>query len=303
MAAMMRATPTVWLRDWSDGALRWRQWRVALGVLVVVAFGYCLASALTAGTRFHPLLAGVWGLGLALTFALGGGAFIAVKRRFADDPLIRRGLVTVILLMFPLAIALFERTLAAVYWRGGFELGWMHYHGRLPMALILLAAIELPAWLRRARATVDRNASPPGRTTGAEAAPDPRSAATAPAAAAEPTRVDPPRFEVTTRAGPRRISAAEIDRVQAAGNYVELIVGERAFLLRDTLASVNVQLASRGFIRVHRSHLVPAGAIRTLTRSPRGELRLRLRNDVEVPVGRAYRRALREALGELPIES
>jgi hypothetical protein len=52
-----------------------------------------------------------------------------------------------------------------------------------------------------------------------------------------------------------------IDWISAARNYVELHGGGRTVIARASLASAETQLASRGFVRIHRSLLVRRDAI------------------------------------------
>lgn len=89
------------------------------------------------------------------------------------------------------------------------------------------------------------------------------------------------------RAGDLPLPPREIDRVAAAGNYVELHAGKRVVLHRAPISVVAEQLARHGFIRIHRSHLVAGRAIAR-----------RRRNDVVlhdgtcIKTGKRYRAAL-----------
>lgn len=83
-----------------------------------------------------------------------------------------------------------------------------------------------------------------------------------------------------------------IDRVQAAGNYVEIHAGGRTVTVRATLGSVEEQLDSRRFVRIHRSHLVALDRIREIQRLFGGEHRVVLRDGTHLPLARRYRRRL-----------
>lgn len=52
------------------------------------------------------------------------------------------------------------------------------------------------------------------------------------------------------------VPTTRIDWVRAAGNYVELRIGDRTILHRTTLNAAERALADHGFVRIHRSILV-----------------------------------------------
>ena len=52
------------------------------------------------------------------------------------------------------------------------------------------------------------------------------------------------------------IAAADVDYIEAYGNYVRIHVGEFEYVRRDTLARLTPELRSAGFQRVHRSTLL-----------------------------------------------
>lgn len=52
------------------------------------------------------------------------------------------------------------------------------------------------------------------------------------------------------------ITAADVDYIEAYGNYVRIHVGEFEYVRRDTLARLAPELRSAGFQRVHRSTLL-----------------------------------------------
>lgn len=48
----------------------------------------------------------------------------------------------------------------------------------------------------------------------------------------------------------------QIDWVRAAGNYIELRIGERTIIRRSSISAAERDLARHGFVRIHRSTLV-----------------------------------------------
>ena len=84
------------------------------------------------------------------------------------------------------------------------------------------------------------------------------------------------------------MSACDIEYVKAAGNYVELITGDRTVLMRTTLHDLSKQLHGAGFARVHRSVLVNALHVAAIRRGPRGRRIVRMRSGAQLPVGRQF---------------
>jgi two-component system LytT family response regulator len=88
------------------------------------------------------------------------------------------------------------------------------------------------------------------------------------------------------------IATDAIERVAAAGNYVELHAGGKVHLVRETLASFAAQLDPEDFIRVHRSHVVRVGFIAELHPMFHGDYELVLRDGERLSLSRRYRALL-----------
>lgn len=69
------------------------------------------------------------------------------------------------------------------------------------------------------------------------------------------------RFTVQTGARIQILQAEDVIWVGAAGDYVELHVGRHAYMLRDTMASLELRLDPARFLRIHRSRIVKLSAI------------------------------------------
>ena len=69
------------------------------------------------------------------------------------------------------------------------------------------------------------------------------------------------------------VRTADVDWIEAAGNYVTLHVGARAPLLRCTLSGIEHQLDPERFRRIHRCVIVNLIASGTSTRSPAASTR------------------------------
>lgn len=82
---------------------------------------------------------------------------------------------------------------------------------------------------------------------------------------------------------------AEIERVEAAGNYVEIRRrGGRPLVHRASLRAVERELAIHGFVRIHRSHLVRRDAIARIRPAD-----VILRDGTSLKTGKRFRSALR----------
>ena len=95
-------------------------------------------------------------------------------------------------------------------------------------------------------------------------------------------------LDVPTRRGTLAVRACDIEYVKAAGNYVELITGDRTLLMRVTLHELASQLSLIGFVRVHRSLLVNSLHVVAARRGRRGRGVVELRSGAELPVGRQF---------------
>jgi LytTr DNA-binding domain-containing protein len=97
-----------------------------------------------------------------------------------------------------------------------------------------------------------------------------------------------PVLNVPTRQGTLAVRACDIEYIKAAGNYVELVTGDRTLLMRATLQDLSDQLAPIGFLRVHRSLLVNPLHVVATRRGPRGRRIVEVRSGAELPVGRQF---------------
>jgi two-component system, LytTR family, response regulator len=88
------------------------------------------------------------------------------------------------------------------------------------------------------------------------------------------------------------VDLAEVDRLEAAGNYVEVHAGRKKHLLRETLTSLESRLDPELFLRVSRSAIVRADRIRELRPMFNGDSTVVLQDGTEVSASRRYRSRL-----------
>jgi hypothetical protein len=89
------------------------------------------------------------------------------------------------------------------------------------------------------------------------------------------------------------VTPTEIAFASAAGNYVELHFGGRSTVWRQTMQNAERILAPAGFVRIHRSFLVPVRGIETVARGRKGPVAVALRDGRRLPVSHSYAANLR----------
>jgi two-component system LytT family response regulator len=104
---------------------------------------------------------------------------------------------------------------------------------------------------------------------------------------------------VTTARGATVLNVAEIDWIEAAGNYAQLWVGSRSYFLRESLQLLEERVRKHGFIRAHRRALVRLDGVRELTRDRSGALVAALGCGARIPVSRRRSAAFAAAVRRL----
>jgi DNA-binding LytR/AlgR family response regulator len=104
-------------------------------------------------------------------------------------------------------------------------------------------------------------------------------------------------FWVPVRQGQVRVTAEEIDWIEAARDYVLLHTANRSYMHRTTMASLEEVLDPQMLTRVHRSAFVNLARVQEVQRLGKGLIALVVRDGVSVPVGPTYVRAVQSRLG------
>jgi len=116
-----------------------------------------------------------------------------------------------------------------------------------------------------------------------------------------PSAPPPERFTVRKRGGSEvLIEMADIDWIEASGNYAILHVGGETFEIRSSLARLEAELDPKRFVRVHKSHVINIASVAEVTPWVSGDWRIRLQDGAEVNLSRRYRQRF-EALA--PVRS
>lgn len=85
------------------------------------------------------------------------------------------------------------------------------------------------------------------------------------------------------------VALDEIDWMESAQNYVELHVGPRSHLLRETLNALETRLPPEKFVRISRSAMVNPKRIKELRRRLYGGYEITLQNGMKLSLSRRYR--------------
>ena len=92
------------------------------------------------------------------------------------------------------------------------------------------------------------------------------------------------------------LSVAEIDWIEAVGNYARIHVGKRSHLLRETMKSLERRLDPDRFVRLHRSSIANVDRIRRLESNRRGDVAVVLADGTQLASSRGYTERLRRLI-------
>lgn len=85
-----------------------------------------------------------------------------------------------------------------------------------------------------------------------------------------------------------RIEVSQVSQIDAERDYVRLHVGERTYLLLQTIAGLEKRLDPSEFIRIHRSTILRKDAIRGLRHDGLGVWSVELEDGEALRIGRTY---------------
>jgi two-component system, LytTR family, response regulator AlgR len=95
-------------------------------------------------------------------------------------------------------------------------------------------------------------------------------------------------FWVPHRSELLRIAASDVDRIDAERDYVRLHVGDRSYLLLQTVSGLEERLDPSLFLRVHRSAILRRDRIKGLRHDGLGVWSAELADGSAVRIGRTY---------------
>jgi two-component system LytT family response regulator len=86
-----------------------------------------------------------------------------------------------------------------------------------------------------------------------------------------------------------RVDVADIERIDAAGDYMCIYTAEQTLILRETMKDLERRLDPRKFQRIHRSTIVNLDNVKSVKPHTNGECFLVLGSNAQVKVSRSYR--------------
>jgi two-component system LytT family response regulator len=100
------------------------------------------------------------------------------------------------------------------------------------------------------------------------------------------------RFVIRSNSRVFFLKVNDVDWIEAAGNYLNIHIGNEAHLLRETMNGIESQLDPQRFVRIHRSTLVNVERIKELSPLFHGDYVVTLTNGTRLTLSRSYRNKL-----------
>jgi len=107
----------------------------------------------------------------------------------------------------------------------------------------------------------------------------------------------PTRLVVRSSGRVQYVPVAEIDWIEATGDYATLHTADGTYLLRETLSALEISLVPEGFARIHRSAIVRLDRVAEIKRLDNGDFTLHLRDGTCLRGSRRHADALRRLDG------
>lgn len=105
------------------------------------------------------------------------------------------------------------------------------------------------------------------------------------------------RIAVEMRGQVRVVPVKQVDYIMASGPYAELYVGEKRYIIRERMQTLEERLDPAKFFRIHRSAIVRLDLIETLIRNPGGDYAVQLKGGVKLKVSRSRFEELEARMG------
>ncbi len=86
-----------------------------------------------------------------------------------------------------------------------------------------------------------------------------------------------------------RVDVGDIERIDAAGDYMCIYTADQTLILRETMKDLEKRLDPRKFQRIHRSTIVNLDNVKSVKPHTNGECFLVLGSNTQVKVSRSYR--------------
>jgi two-component system LytT family response regulator len=114
--------------------------------------------------------------------------------------------------------------------------------------------------------------------------------------AAAERRERPVRFVARRGAKHYFVRVADIDWIEAVGNYIRLQTGDSSHLIRETMQGIEAKLDPAQFVRMHRSAIVAVDRIVAIEAREAGEYLVTLHRGTRLVSSRSYSERIRALL-------
>ena len=108
------------------------------------------------------------------------------------------------------------------------------------------------------------------------------------------------RIAVEMKGQVKIVPVKQIDFIEASGPYAELHVGDKVYLVRERMQTLEERLDPVRFLRIHRSAIVRLDLVETLIRGAGGDYAVQLKGGVRLKVSRSRYEELAQLLGLTP---
>jgi two-component system, LytTR family, response regulator len=92
------------------------------------------------------------------------------------------------------------------------------------------------------------------------------------------------------------VRVADVDWIEAEGNYLRLVTGDTTHLVRETMKDVEARLDPGHFVRVHRSTIVAVDRIRSIEAREHGDYVITMSSGAKIDSSRGYSERIRALL-------
>lgn len=96
------------------------------------------------------------------------------------------------------------------------------------------------------------------------------------------------------------VPVAEIEWIEAAGNYVQIYCDRKVHLVRHTVKAMEDKLDPDRFVRVRPSAIVAVAHVRALNARAGGDYLVVLADGTEIRTSRGFRARVEQALADVP---
>lgn len=105
------------------------------------------------------------------------------------------------------------------------------------------------------------------------------------------------RIAVDMRGQVKIVPVKQIDYIEASGPYAELHVGDRTYLVRERMQTLEERLDPARFLRIHRSVIVRLELVESLLKGAGGDYAVQLKGGARLKVSRSRYEELAQMLG------